>query len=150
MVIYDKYDIVFQEIPNEVSLAFTLKGCINNCIGCHSPHLREKFGNELSINILDELIDKYNGEITCILFLGGDGYIDDIIELSKHIKSKNIKVAMYSGNDYLNYDLVKVLDYYKIGSYQSELGGLNNAITNQRLYKIECEKLMDITNLFWK
>ena len=38
----------------------------------------------------------------------------------------------------------------KLGPYIEELGPLNSKTTNQRFYKIEEGKLVDITNLFWK
>jgi anaerobic ribonucleoside-triphosphate reductase activating protein len=134
MVFYDKYDIVFQEIPDEVSLAFTIKGCPNMCEGCHSPHLRETTGNELTEDVLGEILNKYQGQITCVLFLGGDAYIEDIIQLSYLIHRNGLKVAMYSGRNKSDEYLARFLDYYKIGSYNSELGGLDNPNTNQRLY----------------
>ena len=38
------FDVVFQEIPGEVTLALNLSGCPNRCAGCHSPHLWEEVG----------------------------------------------------------------------------------------------------------
>ena len=38
----------------------------------------------------------------------------------------------------------------KLGPYIEDLGPLNSKNTNQRFYKIEENKLIDITNLFWK
>lgn len=134
---YYNYDVVFQEIPSEISLAFTIEGCPNQCVGCHSPWLREQNGRVLDEEELAHIINIYKGEITCILFLGGDAFHREIIELSKTIKKMGYKVAMYSGNDTPNGNLFASLDYYKIGSYMHELGGLNSKTTNQRLYKIE-------------
>lgn len=149
MVIYDKYDVVFQEIPNEVSLVFTLKGCSNNCEGCHSPHLRETFGNELNEESFSEILNKYQDEITCVLFMG-DSYKNDVIRLLKLSQLNGLKTALYSGLNSIDSKLVEHLDYYKIGSYSIKHGGLNKFTTNQKLYKIEDDKLIDITNLFWK
>ena len=44
MLKYAGYDIVFQEIPDEVTLALNLSGCPNGCPGCHSPHLQRDEG----------------------------------------------------------------------------------------------------------
>lgn len=137
MVIYDRYDIVFQEVPDEVSLAFTLKNCPNMCGGCHSPHLREKTGTTLSKEKLVDIIEKYKNMITCVLFLGGDADHEDIIELAKIVKNTCLKVAVYSGLDEINPSLVEVLDYYKYGGFREARGGLNEKGTNQRLLKIE-------------
>ena len=144
MVTYDNYDVVFQEIPNEVSLAFTIEGCPNNCEGCHSPHLREQNGIELTKDHLKKIINQYDNLITCVLFLGGDSFHDELYDLINLCKENSLKTALYSGNNSINGKLVEILDYYKIGCYIKELGGLNSKTTNQKLYKIE-----DITNLFW-
>lgn len=149
MAIFDRYDIVFQEIPNEVSLAFTMKGCINNCDGCHSPHLRETTGEELTFDTFHSILKKYRNQITCVLFLG-DSYKSDVIHLCKIAQIYGLKCAVYSGRDVIDSDFVKVLDYYKIGRYDKEFGGLNERTTNQILYKVENGRIMDITNLFWK
>lgn len=145
MVTYDSYDVVFQEIPNEVSLAFSIEGCPNNCKGCHSPHLREQNGNELTEEKLNEILDKYQDQITCVLFLGGDAFHNELYKLILKCKQRLLKTAFYSGNNTVNSKLVEVLDYYKVGGYIEELGGLDSPNSNQRLYKIE-----DITKKFWK
>ena len=44
----DSY-IVFEEIPDRVSLAVNITNCQNNCIGCHSPELRLNNGEELTV-----------------------------------------------------------------------------------------------------
>lgn len=150
MVIYDRYDIVFQEIPNEVSLAFTLKGCLNNCKGCHSPHLRELDGDELTEDFLLELLNKYRNQVTTVLFLGGDKNPLELRPLLKLCRSNGFKTAWYSGLDVFLLTMEKYLDYYKIGSYKEKLGGLSNKNTNQRLLKIINGKLEDITHMFWR
>jgi anaerobic ribonucleoside-triphosphate reductase activating protein len=146
MVVYDKYDILFQEIPDETSLAFTLKACQFNCIGCHSPHLRGVTGNELNVETISNLIVKYGDSITNILFLGEGSDINELIKLMAWA-SKFKKVSLYSGKDYIEHGYLPYLSYYKVGSYQESLGGLSSENTNQRLYKIECE---DITHKFRK
>lgn len=136
MVSYDKYDIVFQEIPNEVSLAFTIEGCPNRCKGCHSPHLRLQKGDKLDEVELKTILNKYKNDITCVLFLGGDAFHNEIYSFCKIIKDKyRLKTAFYSGFDMVNVKLFSVLDYYKFGSYKEELGGLNSPTTNQIMLK---------------
>lgn len=144
MVTYDRYDIVFQEIPNEVSLAFTIEGCPNNCNGCHSPHLMKQNGRELTQEELVHIMSQYKDTFTCVLFLGGDAFHDDLYKLFKLVKMLGYKSAFYSGNDDINGKFVPVLDYYKIGQYNKEVGGLSNKNTNQKLYNI-----LDITEEFW-
>lgn len=47
MTKYVDYDIVFQEVPGEVSLALNISNCPFKCEGCHSPHLRENIGRNV-------------------------------------------------------------------------------------------------------
>ena len=55
MLKYAGYDIVFQEIPDEVTLALNLSGCPNGCPGCHSPHLQRDEGKALTPGALERL-----------------------------------------------------------------------------------------------
>ena len=72
MLRYSSYDIVLQEIPNEVSLSFTITGCGLRCIGCHSEYLWDKNNGEvLTDELFVSLIKKYEGMISCVLFMGG-------------------------------------------------------------------------------
>jgi anaerobic ribonucleoside-triphosphate reductase activating protein len=66
------FDVVFQEIPGEVTLALNLSGCPNRCAGCHSPHLWEEVGEPLDDNLLNSLLSGYGNAITCVCFMGGD------------------------------------------------------------------------------
>ena len=45
MLKYTNTQVVFTEIPNHISLAINISNCQNNCIGCHSPYLKENIGN---------------------------------------------------------------------------------------------------------
>ena len=100
MIKYYNTEVVFEEIPDEVTLAVNITNCQHNCPGCHSPYLREDIGNELNFKAIDELIEKNDG-ITCFCFMGeGNGpksLKDDIL----HIKEKypSIKIGLYSGSN---------------------------------------------------
>ena len=72
MLKYAGTDIVFQEFPDEVTLAVNITGCPNNCPGCHSAYLKEDTGSVLDEVALLSLIANYRGEITCIGLMGGD------------------------------------------------------------------------------
>ena len=76
MMKYYNMEMVFQEIPDEISLAINITNCPNLCEGCHSPHLREDIGDELTIDAISE---NMNEHITCILFMGGDGDLKGFI-----------------------------------------------------------------------
>lgn len=150
MVIYDRYDIVFQELPNQVTLAFTLKNCPNKCQGCHSEHLRQSTGNILTETDFIDIITKYKNQVTAILFLGGDADHDGLIPLIKIARKEGFKTGLYSGLNEFKLDLMEILDYYKAGKYIESLGGLDSETTNQKMIKISEDKIEDITYMFWR
>jgi len=147
---YYNYDIVFQEIPDEVTLAVNITNCPHRCVGCHSPHLHQDIGQELTAETLDRLLDKYGRQITCVCFMGGDRQPKAVADLARHLhEHTKLKVAWYSGNDKMPAN-AKLFDYVKIGGYQEKLGGLRSRTTNQRLYHNVNGKPVDITNRFWR
>ena len=72
MLKYIDTDIVFQELPDEVTLAVNLSGCPCRCPGCHSSHLWGDAGCELTDEALDSLIEQQRQDITAVSFMGGD------------------------------------------------------------------------------
>lgn len=147
---YDGYNIVFQEVPDEVSLAINVTGCPHHCEGCHSSFLWKYQGNYIGDD-LDVLMKKYKGLITCVCLFGGDQNIEDLKEILIRIKNKyKLKTCLYSGLDDMQplNELLNYLDYIKIGSFKKDLGGLDNKKTNQKFYKIKNKVLSDITYRF--
>lgn len=139
MLKYYNYDIVFQEIPDELTLAINITNCPNRCKGCHSPHLQSNIGEYLNESFIDSLFSKYGSAISCFCFMGGDNNPAKVAELARYVKDTypHIKTAWYSGCA----DLPKEFDslsfnYIKIGEYIENLGGLDNKKSNQRLYEI--------------
>lgn len=136
------YDIVCQEIPDEITLAVNISCCPNRCPGCHSPWLWEDSGQEMTEELLSSLIDRYASAITCFCFMGGDADPMEIMRLSKWIRASypHIRTGWYSGKETLpeGFD-IKALDYLKLGPYIAELGGLKSPTTNQILYRISKE-----------
>jgi anaerobic ribonucleoside-triphosphate reductase activating protein len=151
--------VVFEEIPDEITLAINITNCPCHCIGCHSKFLWEDVGTELTFEELEKLINENDG-ITCVCFMGGDANPKEISDLAKKMhentKYNNIKIGWYSGYDELNKNIdLSVFNFIKIGHYNEKLGGLDKKTTNQRLYKIEVNekselKFNDITYRFWK
>ena len=142
--------IVFEEIPDRVSLAVNITNCQNNCIGCHSPELRLNSGEELTEGTIDKLINDNYG-IDCFLFMGEGKDRGRLLELAKYVKHyHNLKVAIYSGRNNVETDFYGVFDYIKVGEYKEEFGPLNRETTNQRLYEITSNNVIDITSKFWK
>lgn len=154
MVKYYNKMVVFEEIPNEITLAINITNCPCHCKGCHSPFLWKDDGIPLTEEKLDDLIISDKG-ITCVAFMGGDASPSVISQLAAFIKGKyELKVGWYSGRDELSHDIdISFFDYIKIGRYDENLGGLNNPMTNQRLYQVKKRddkfELQDITDAFW-
>lgn len=146
------YDIVFQEIPDEVTLAVNLTGCPVHCPGCHSPHLWEDIGIPLDETLLKRIYREYAGEVTCICLMGGDADPAAVEGICAYIKQEmGLRSAWWSGRDNLpSADALCHYDYIKTGPYIASLGGLKSRTTNQRLYRVTGETLEDITSRFWK
>ena len=152
MLKYVDTKVVFQEVPNEITLAINISNCPCQCKGCHSSYLAQAIRTELTFNEVRILIEKNSG-ISCIAIMGGDAEPDKINALASFIINhyNSIKVAWYSGRQELSKAIdLQNFDFVKLGPYIEELGPLNSKNTNQRFYKIEENKLIDITNLFWK
>lgn len=152
MLRYSDYDIVFQEIPDEVTLAINISNCPNRCKGCHSPYLMDDVGDALTEESLAALLQKYGSAVTCICFMGGDAEPFEVERLAKYISRQSIvpvKVGWYSGKPELPSGLDTIyFQYIKLGPYREELGGLKSEHTNQRLYHLESGKMNDITYRF--
>lgn len=135
---YSSASVVFQEIPNEISLAFHVTGCPLKCPGCHSADTwSDQSGEQLSLESLKQLIHKNRFYITCVLFLGGE-WSYELVKFLEEIKSENLKTALYTGleKEKLDKQILKNLDYLKYGSYQKDLGGLSSTTTNQKLINL--------------
>lgn len=140
MIKYLRTSIVFQEIPNEISLAIEITNCPNRCKNCHTPELQQDIGAELSETRLRELIEfnRVNEKfflISCVLFMGGDQH-EELKSLIKVVKEYNLMAALYTGNNFVSANMEDLLDYLKTGSYVEELGNLKSETTNQVLYRI--------------
>ena len=151
---YLGYSIVFQEVPDEVTLAINISGCPHKCEGCHSKYLWKYEGNYISDD-LEDLIEKYKGLITCVCFMGGDQNQIDLLDLLKTVQKYGLKTALYTGLGLVNNLSIRILgnlNYLKTGKYDSSLGGLDSPTTNQRMFKWNYSTMRwdDITYRFQK
>ena len=139
------YDIVCQEIPDEVTLAVNISCCPNRCPGCHSPWLWGDEGELMTEDFLDALIGRYASAITCFCFMGGDADPFEIQRLAFWIIDRfpGIRTAWYSGRQELpdGFDL-RSMNYIKLGPYIEELGGLKSPTTNQVFYVVGQDGIM--------
>ena len=154
MLKYVNTAVVFQEIPDEVTLAINISNCPCRCPGCHSQYLWEDIGLPLNNDTVDAFIHQYGTDITCLAFMGGDADPVSINTLAQYIHDAHpqFKVAWYSGRIRIPASICKAdFDYIKIGPFIRHLGPLNKPTTNQRLYrKSPSGEFEDITARFWK
>ena len=152
MLKYVDSKVTFSEVPDEITLCINISNCPCHCKNCHSSYLAEDVGERLRYDKLISLIQKNKG-ITCVAFMGGDATPLSIDAYASIIKEQfpNLKTAWYSGRQELSKEIdLKNFNFVKLGPYIEDLGPLNSKTTNQRFYKVEEDKLVDITNLFWK
>lgn len=154
MLKYVNTGIVFQEIPDEVTLAINISNCPCHCPGCHSRYLWEDIGLPLNTDAIDAFVEQYGTDITCISFMGGDADPKGVDLLAQYIHEEHpqFKVAWYSGKTVISSLVEKHdFDYIKIGPFIKHLGPLKKPTTNQRLYRQNGQgEFEDITSRFWK
>ena len=158
MIKYTETQVTFSEVPDEISLCINISNCPHKCKGCHSPHLQEDVGNELTPSLLEELINNNKG-ITCVCFMGGDCDLMKLYELSDTVHKLGLKAAWYTGLDFSLDNLGDVVvrpiitdsfDYIKTGPYIKALGPLNKRTTNQRMYKKVSNKPIKFEDITYK
>lgn len=150
---YVNTGIVFQEIPDETTLAINISNCPCHCPGCHSSYLWNDVGDELDEKVIDGFMNEYGNTVSCIAFMGGDADPAYVENLARYIHRtySGKKVGWYSGRVMLARGIDKnEFDYIKIGPYIKHLGPLKAKTTNQRLYKkLDDGTFEDITYRFW-
>lgn len=153
---YVSTEVVFVEIPNEITLAINISGCKIRCPDCHSKYLWDDIGDELTTDALNTVIEENDG-VSCVCFMGGK--FNEIKKLLEFIQNNHpsLRAAWYTGESELPRDngLLELLDYIKIGPYIKDKGGLDSKGTNQRMYEVVSDKngrriLNDITYKFQK
>ena len=153
MLKYVNTGVVFQEIPDETTLAINISGCPCRCPGCHSQYLWGDVGEPLTQSVLDGFVVEYGADITCLAFMGGDADPQEVNRLACYVHERwpQLRVAWYSGRLRVPSSVRKQdFDYIKIGPYIRHLGPLKQPTTNQRLYRRRPDGTFeDITSRFW-
>lgn len=154
MLKYVNTGVVFQEIPDEVTLSVNISNCPCHCPGCHSKYLWADNGEPLDFEAIDKLVAEYGSDITCICLMGGDSEPESVNDLAIYIHQHHptLKVGWYTGRVRISVAIDKQnFEYIKVGPYIAHLGGLKDKTTNQRLYKrLADNTFADITSRFWK
>ena len=128
--------VVFQEVPNEISLCFSITGCKVGCKGCHSTELwDQQNGLKLTNQLFMQYLKKYQGLISCVVFFGGEWQPSALIEKLLIAKNFGLKTCLYSceeaGEKYIDLRITQHLNFLKTGAWRPELGGLASSTTNQ-------------------
>jgi anaerobic ribonucleoside-triphosphate reductase activating protein len=141
-------EVLLQEIPGEVSLAYLISGCTLGCKGCHSSDSwSASNGEPLTLDRLNSDCERYQGLFSCVLFMGGEWQAENLSELLYQCKKMGLRTALYTGLAYCPSRLRPLLNYVKTGPWQAELGGLNNPGSNQRLYDLQ--RQLCLNPLLW-
>ncbi|RUO36384.1 anaerobic ribonucleoside-triphosphate reductase activating protein [Aliidiomarina sanyensis] len=134
---YSEEQVVWLEVPGETTLAYTITGCTVGCRGCHSVETWPAHRGEiLSERYLAAQLARYRGLITCVLFLGGEWYPRQLLQLLKQVKNEGLKTCLYTGLESIDESLKEQLDYLKLGPWMAERGGLENRGSNQRFINL--------------
>ena len=138
MLKFHNFDIVFQEIPGETTLAFNITGCPVCSEGCHSTQLWEDTGEPLTREALLAVYERYSSGVTCIALMCGDADPAEVGRIAHFIRNEiHLKSAWYSGRSNISPKVDRAdFDFIKVGPYIEKLGGLKSPATNQRLYLV--------------
>lgn len=137
---------VFQEVPDEVSVAFLVTGCPMGCRGCHSSDAwNGARGRELDEAAIDGWIERSRGLLSCVLFLGGEWDPAGLKRMLDHARSRGLKTCLYTGLELEQIDpeLAARLDFLKVGPWVADLGGLGSPRTNQKFIEMKTGRVLN-------
>lgn len=138
--------LVFQEVPDETSVAFLVTGCPLRCPGCHSADAwSARRGTELTSTVIDRWIADSRGLLTCAVFLGGEWEAAALGDLLRHARGRGLRTCLYTGLDFddLPEGLLPHLDYLKFGPWIAARGGLDSPETNQRFIELPSGRVLN-------
>ena len=141
---YQDFQVVFQEVPGEISLCFSISGCSLRCSGCHSPLLwKEGIGKELTDAVFSEIVNRYKGFASCVLFMGGEWHLKKLVKNLKLARVEGYKTCLYTGEEEINSEILEQLDWIKTGRWEKSLGGLDSIITNQKFKEVKTNRILN-------
>lgn len=144
---YARHTVGTLEVPDEISLVYTISGCPLRCPGCHSAELRNpSLGDPLDREILGKALDRYAALATCVCFLGGEWQPAALIDLLRLARSRGFATCLYTGLEGIDDRIAVHLDYLKLGPFIAMRGGLDRPGTNQRF--LDLRRGLDLTHRF--
>lgn len=136
--------ILFQEVPDEVSLGFTVMGCPLRCKGCHSKDTwSEEGGSPLTTATFTHYLLQYDGYISCVVFFGGEWKANKLIEMLDIAQEFKLKTCLYTGLNQVSEQIKKRLTFLKTGPWLRDLGGLNQVNTNQKFIEVASNRILN-------
>lgn len=137
--------VVWQEVPGETALAFTITGCQVGCKGCHSvDSWPAGSGIELTPSYLQQRLEQYRGLLTCVLFMGGEWQPQALLQLLAIARNAGLKTCLYTGLETIPLAIQQRLDYLKTGPWIAARGGLSSETTNQRFVDLRSGELLNV------
>ncbi|MGX5915368.1 anaerobic ribonucleoside-triphosphate reductase activating protein [Aliidiomarina sp. Khilg15.8] len=144
MLRFSNETICFQEVPGEVSLAYTITGCPVGCKGCHSADTwAPGTGAELQAEYFRKRLRDYQGLITCVLFLGGEWHPEELVMRLRDARAQGLNTCLYTGLDSISIAIRQQLTFLKTGPWIAQAGGLDSPTTNQRFYDLRNQQLLN-------
>lgn len=144
MLHFHNIEIVLQEVPNQLSLCFTITGCPLRCKGCHSPYLwKKENGKPLTDELFLDKIEQYDEMVSCILFMGGEWEEKDLIRKLQMAQKRNLYTCLYTGKEDISPIIKKHLTWLKTGAWIAHLGGLESNTTNQKFIELSTGKVLN-------
>ncbi|RUO76534.1 MULTISPECIES: anaerobic ribonucleoside-triphosphate reductase activating protein [Alteromonadales] len=141
--------VLFQEVPDEVSLGFTITGCKLRCERCHSQDIWDSnLGAPLTNELFATYLDKYEGFITCVLFFGGEWHAEALREKLLIARQTQLKTCLYTGLPRVSPKIQELLSFLKTGKWVFSLGGLDSPSTNQKLINVYTGE--SLNHKFWE
>lgn len=136
--------ILFQEVPDEVSLGFTVTGCSLMCKGCHSTDTWSRYaGAPLSKDLFITYLKQYADFVSCVIFFGGEWQQGKLIEMLDIAHTFKLKTCLYTGLVQVPQEIRKRLTFLKTGPWIKELGGLHKITTNQKFIEVSSDNLLN-------
>jgi anaerobic ribonucleoside-triphosphate reductase activating protein len=79
--------------------------------------------------------------------MGGEWEHDNLLNLLKIARTRNLKTCLYTGLDDVSDALKSELTWLKTGAWNAELGGLNSTGSNQKFIEVSTNK--NLNHLFY-
>jgi len=131
-------------VPGEISLSFSISGCPLRCPGCHSPFLwKEGNGSILDMNAYEDILRRYSGFASCVLFMGGEWHSEELTSFLRVARHYGYKTCLYTGLEQVDPSILEYLTYLKTGPWIREKGGLGNETTNQVFKEVQSNTILN-------